>query len=335
MFDTKALDASKVTFGHIDSPGVRFVKRIIINLDEIYIPPIKKDNSTRSSGKSVPHIQRLENSFSNGIDYSKMPPTIRLSSQLIDGIIKKYELVTGNHRLEALRRLGYKEWIFDLYEIPSDTYGYEDSIRTFQLKENDHAPSYANSEQDVVNTIVRLVAHSSKLVEPNEDSIADYVNSVCSNMHHSTRAKIVRDVVRQLVKNGCSVYRDVITYTAKDVEDFLSNNTDYVCAGNFDFVRKKYGWSVLEGYEYEFLVNATKRFAEKGIESYFTIHTKSPTELYSVNDRRAKMVQQFQTLESSLIKVFEHYTKTGKFPWSIEGALPQDIGNDEESYIKM
>ena len=335
MFNTKTLDASKVTFGEIKSPGVKFVKRIKINLEEIYNPPLKKDNSTRTSGKNFQHIQRLENSFSNGIDYSKMPPTVRLSSQINDGKITKYELVTGNHRFEALRNLGFNEWIFDLYEIPSEAYGYEDSIRTFQLKENDHTPSFSNSEQDVVNTIVRLIAHSSKLVEPNQDSIKDYVNSVCSNIHHNTKAKIVKDVIRQLIKNGCNVYRDVITYTAKDVEDFLSNNTDYVCAGNFDFKREKYGWSVLEGYEYEFLVNAAKRFAEKNVESYFTIHTKSPTESYDVNDRRKKMVQQFESLESALVKVFEYYTKNGKFPWKIEGALPQDIGNNEEKYIKM
>jgi hypothetical protein len=154
-------------------------------------------------------------------------------------------------------------------------------------------------------------------------------------MHTNTRAKIVRDAMRQLQKNGCNVYRDVITYTASDVDDFLSKKTDYVCGGDFDFKRKKSGWSVLEGYEYEFLINATKHFAEKGIESYFTIHTKSPTESYSINDRRKKMKDQFKSLENSLIKVFEYYSKNGKFPWHIEGALPQDIANLEKEYIKF
>lgn len=335
MFDTKTLDPLLVTFGQIISPGAKFKKRIVIKLDEIYVPPLKKDNSVRTHGKNVSHIQRLQNSLKNGFDYSKMPPVAREVSRIFDGKITKYELVAGGHRFEALRNLGFTEWIFDIYDIPCDDYGYEDSIRTFQLKENDHAPSFANTEDDVVNTIVRLIAHSSKLVQPNEDSIREYINEVCSNMHGNTKAKIVRDSVRQLLKNGCNVYRDVITYTAKDVEDFLSKNTDYVCGGNFDFKRKKYGWSVLEGYEYEFLMNAARRYSEKGIESYFTIHTKSPTEAFDVNDRRQKMVQQFKSLEDSLVKVFEYYSKNGKFPWNIEGCLPQDIANKEEKYIKI
>lgn len=335
MFDTKTLDPLKVTFDQIKSPGVTYVNRQVIKLDEIYNPPLKKDNSTRTNGKNIAHVQRLANSFSNGIDYSKMPPAIRVDSKIIDGKITKYEIITGNHRFEALRTLGFTEWIFDIYDVPCSVYGYEDSIRTFQLKENDHAPSYSSSENDVVNTIVRLIAHSSKLVEPNEDSIREYVNDVCANVHGNTKSKIVKEAVRQLIKNGCNVYRDVITYTAKDVEDFLSKNTDYVCSGNFDFKRKKYGWSVLEGYEYEFLVNAAKRFSEKGIESYFTIHTKSPTETYDVNDRRIKMVEQIKYLEEALLKSADYYHKHGKFPWGVEGALPQDIGNGEEDYIKM
>lgn len=334
MFDTKTLDPKKVTFTHITSPGVRYKDRIVIKLDDIYNPPIKKDNSVRSSGKNVPHIQRLEISLANGIDYSMMPPVVRENSRIDNGKITKYELVTGNHRMEALRNLGYTEWVFDVYEIPTGQYGYEDSIRTFQLKENDHKPSFSNSEADVVHTIVKLIAHSSKLVSPDEASIKSYVDDVCQNMHHGTKSKVVRDVVRQLTKNGCNVYRDVITYTAQDVEDFLLKNTDYVCGGNFDFKRKKVGWSVLEGYEYEFLVNATRRFAETGIESYFTLHTKSPTEKYGVKDRRNKMVQQFSDLEQALIKVFDYHKVNGKFPWNIEGYLPQDIGNQEDKYIK-
>lgn len=335
MFDTKTLDPKKVTFTEITSPGVKFKTRIVISLDEIYVPPIKKDNSVRANGKNIPHVQRLKTSFANGIDYSMMPPTVRENTRIDDGVITKYEIVTGNHRFEALRELGYTEWIFDVYVIPTGgQYGYEDAVRTFQLKENDHKPSFSNSEADVVHTIVKLIAHSSKLVTPDEDSIKNYVDDVCQNMHHGTKAKIVRDVVRQLTKNGCMVYRDVITYTAQDVEDFLSKNTDYVCGGNFDFKRKKIGWSVLEGYEYEFLVNATRRFSETGTESYFTLHTKSPTEKYDVKERRKKMVQQFGELEQSLIKVFEYYETNGKFPWSIEGYLPQDIGGKEDNYIK-
>jgi hypothetical protein len=333
MSNTSTLDPKKVTFTVIKTPGVRFTERRIISLDEIYIPPLKKDNSVRSKGKDALNVQKLQNSLYNGIDYSLMPPVVREVSRIVDGKIYKYELVAGNHRLEALRILGVIEWIFDIYELCLDGFNYEDSIRTFQLVENNHAPSLSTTESDVVHTITRMIAHGSKLVKPTEDSICDYINTYCSNMHPQTRAKAVRDTIRQLTKTGCIVYRDVITYTAQDVLDFLGRNTDYVCGGNYDFKRKKIGWSVLEGYENEFIMNATRRFAETGYESYFTLHTKSPTEKYNVKDRRTKMVNQIKDIEGDLKKVFAFYQKTGKFPWNVEGYLPQDIAGNEENYI--
>lgn len=333
-FNYKNIDPEECTFGKISSPGTKFVQRIKIKLSEIYVAPIKSDNSVRSKGKNVMHIQRLEQSFKQGIDYSQMPPTVRIKSRNENGEITKYELVTGNHRFEALRNLGFDEWIFDVYEIPfGSSYGYEDAIRTFQLKENNFAPNLASTEDDVVNVIVRLIEHKSKLVIAEEQSIADYVNEVCTYMHGQTKSKILRDVIRKLKNTGCAVAQDVVTYTATDVNDFISKTTKYVVSGNYDHNLEMNGWSVLEGYEYEMLMNAIKKFGESGNESYFTLHTKSPTEKYGVNERREKMVQTFESLESSLLKVFAFYEKNGKFPWRIEGFLPQDVKNGESEYI--
>jgi len=54
-----------------------------------------------------------------------------------------------------------------------------------------------------------------------------------------------------------------------------------------------------------------------------------------VKERRKKMVQQFDDLEEAFIRVFEYYKQNGKFPWKIEGYLPQDIGGQEDKYIKV
>lgn len=334
MFSPKSIDPSLVTFSNIKSEGVRFKNRDTIDFSNIWIPPLKKYNSVRSRGKNVSHIQNLENSLSQGIDYSKMPPAVIRKVRNENGVITEYELVTGNHRMEAMRNLGFDSWVFDLYEITGD-FNYEDAIRTFQLRENNFAPSLSSTEEDVVAVIVRLVAHDSKLVKPDEDSIRNYVEDVCTYLHAQTKSKIVRDAIRNLQKNGQTVYQDVITYTATDVRDFLQKETDLQAFGEFDFKRKKYGWSVLEGYEYEFLISATRKFSESGQESYFTIHTKSPTEKFSVNDRRTKMVNQFKTLETDLLKVFEFYQNNGRFPWQVVGCLPQDIAAGEKKYIKF
>ena len=338
MFDTKSIDPSLVTFTELKSPGVRKKNRLIIPFSEIYVPSLKSgDGNKVRTHKNIPHIQRLEISFTQGIDYSQMPPTVIEKARIEDGDIKKYELVTGNHSFEAMKNIGYTEWVFDIYEIPSNNeYGYEDSIRTFQLKENNDIPKLGSSHDDVTNTITRLIAHKSKLVYPDEDSIVNYVDSVCTYMHFQTRQKIVRDTLRKLKNNGFNVYTDYQTYTPVDVKEFLDKNTDLVSSGNYDFTRNKVGWSILEGYEYEILMNAVKKYHKEGKESYFTIHTKRLTDdLPSAAQKRKRMLESIHDLEQSFLSVFEYYSEHKKFPWEVMGALPQDILNGEDKYIYL
>ena len=172
------LDPIKVTFSILASRGAKFISRQVIKLDDIYIPPIKGDtfNSARRNGKSPFHVQSLANSLQQGIDYTKMPPVVRPEPKQIDGKIYKWTLVAGNHRLEALRSINVDEWIFDIYDFnTSDSASFEDAIATFQLRENNFAPALASTEDDVVNVISRLINHGSKMIEPNEDSIRNYV----------------------------------------------------------------------------------------------------------------------------------------------------------------
>jgi len=335
MFDTTTLNPSEVTFDRFDTPGVKKTDRLIVNLSSIYVPAIK-DNPVRKKGKDVVHIQKLVECFKDGISYSRCPPILTRQVRQMDGVIYEYELVCGNHRLEAFKNLGFEEWIFDVYEIPSNSnVSYEDAIRTLQLAENNHEAQLPSTEDDVVNIICRLINRNSKLIAPEEDSIREYVDTYCSNMHHKTKSKVVCDVVRRLQKNGIAVYSDVVTYTASDVVDFVNKKTDLVTQGEYDDARNKYGWSVLEGYEYEYVMNAAKKFAETGRTSYFVCHTKSPTEKFPIDIKRQKMAGQFSKLEKDLIQVFKYHQKTGKFPWEICGFLPQNVKAGEKEFIEV
>jgi len=333
MFDINTLDPSKVTFGRYNTPGVKYLDRSIIDIFKIYIPPLK-DNPVRKKGKNYNNIQRLTESFRNGINYSKSPPIVREKVQLIDGHTYEYELIAGNHRLEALLANNYNKWIFDVYAITGDEKStYEDSLRTLQLDENDHPPHLETSEDDAVNIICRLLDHNSKLVEPNCDSIRDYLDAHCKNMHGNTKAKVIRDVVRNMQKNGVAVYSDTVTYTPHDVNNFVQKTTDYVTSGEFDKKRKSFGWSVLEGYEYEYIMSAAKKFSETGSTSYFICHTKSPTEKYPLKEKRDKMVNNFQKLETALLDVMKYYLEHKTFPWQVVGFLPQDVKAGEQDLI--
>jgi hypothetical protein len=320
----------------IKSEGVLHKYRRMVDFSQIYVPPIKSQNPVRKNGKNVSHIQSLQISFAQGIDYSARPPILIEKAHNENGVITSYELITGNHSMEAMRILNYNTWVFDIYEIPhGNEYGFEDAVRTLQLRENNKLPGLASSEDDVVNIVERLIMHKSILVLPDEESIKNYIDNVCSYMHPQTRSKAVRDVIRKLQRNGLTISQDVITYTAKDVDDFLSKQTNLVAFGNFDHNRQQYGWSVLEGYEYEFIMSAAKKFSTSGKESYFTIHTKSPTEKASVHERRLKMLNTFRELETDLLEVFNFYKNNNRFPWQVVGCLPQDIIAGESEYINL
>ena len=335
--DLQELDPAKVTYGIIVSKGAKYISRQIIKLEDIYVPPMKGDifNSARKHGKNVLHIQNLANSLQQGVDYSKMPPVVRRKVRTVNGKIYLWELVAGNHRLEALRSFNKKEWIFDEYEFTcSDEYTLEDVISTFQLRENNFAPALASTEDDVVNVISRLINNGSKLIEPEENSIRAYVDDVCSFMHGNTKNKVVKNVIRLLKKTGHKVHQDFVTYTAQDVKDFIKfEKVDISIGGEFDHKRKEFGWSVLEGYPHEFVLNAAKKYAESGHKSYFTFHTYRPLDNQTTQDKRDKMLMHLTSVEESIVKAVEHYQEHGVFPWRIHGYLPQDVANNEKAYI--
>jgi hypothetical protein len=140
-------------------------------------------------------------------------------------------------------------------------------------------------------------------------------------------------VLKTMRRNG--TYQDIMTYTAKDTFLWINSKTDYVIAGNYDNKRNKYGWTVLEGYQYEYIMNATRKYSETGKESYFVCHTKAPTEKMDLDAKRMKMQSVFESLEADLVEVVKFYNKNKRFPWTNEGFLPQNKKINENSFIPV
>ena len=329
MFNTRTLNRDLVTFSKIISPGQAFVGYEKISLEDIYIPPMRV-NPVRVAGKDPVNVMALVQSFRQGIDYSRMPPTVRRNPRIIDGKHYTWELITGNHRMEAFSSLSYIEWIFGVYVFAIEGFSYDDSVLTFELMENDHKPQLVSAENDVVNTISKLISHGSQLVDNTEDSIRRYCITYLPNMSTTKRNNIVLKTMR---KSG--TYQDIVTYTAKDTFLWINGNTDYVVAGNYDAKRNKYGWTVLEGYQGEYIMNATRKYAETGKESYFLCHTKAPTEKKDLDAKRIDMQKIFQSIEEDFIDVIEFYNKNKRFPWNNEGFLPQNKKTNENSFIPV
>ena len=325
MFKLDTLDCDKVTYGIIVSPGTKYVDRKIIKLSQIYIPPFT-DNPVRVKVLDLTNIQKLSKTLSTkGINYSNMPPVVRWNPRMIDGVHYDYELICGNHRVAAMHTLGYDRWIFDIYEFAIDRFTYEDSVRTFQIQENDHEPSLASSTSDVVNIISLLISRRSALVENNERSISAYVSQYCPNMHWNTQGSIVKKVIQA---NGA--YQDIITYTSDNLKKWLKLNTNLVNEGQYDKYQDMYGWSCLSRYEHEVILNCIKKFSETGKESYITCHTSAPTEKFSLKQKRENILENFEGLENDLVSIIRYYNEHQRFPWQVIGFYPQDRKNQED-----
>ena len=230
--------------------------------------------------------------------------------------------------------MGVTEWIFDVYELGTDNVNKDLAMSSLQIQENDHQPELASTADDLTNIMSYLV--SKKLIANTEKAITAYLDENTSNLHHGTFKKVVFATVR---KNGA--YQDVRTFPSDVLPNFLELNKregeehPYVHGGIHDVERDKFGWTVLEGYEYEYLTNALRKLDETDKGSYFLMHTKAPTEKRGLDTRRKDMKKSLEQLERGIEKAYEYKVENGKWPWNIEAFLGQDVKKKEDSFISI
>jgi hypothetical protein len=326
MFDRAWLLANKSIIIH--SKGSKLKDYKILDLDRIYAPIASDRNIARAEGLYEPNVQDLEQSLPIGINYGEKPMVVRWNPQVIDGESFDWELICGNHRFEALMNLKQSRYYFAIYEFGLNGIKTEKSIADFQLSENNHLPRKSSSELDVINVGSRLIDR--KLLSNDEDSVRQWVNTVCSNKANTTKGKIISAILQA---NG--VHQDVSTFTTKGAYNWIKKNTNYTVAGKLDTKRNKHGWTVKEGYEYEYIMNAVKKFSQTGKKSYFVCHTKAPTATMSLDDKRQKMADTFESLEEALAVVVEFYNEEGCFPWEVEGFMAQNHATQEKGIVTI
>ena len=326
------LNKSKVARNIIFSPGSKQVEIKEIELSNIYVPQSVKGstvNKARYKGLNSNHINKLAESLSKGIDYSKPLPIVVKKEQWVDGKYYEYELVAGAHRFEAMRKNKETSWLFDVYVVGIDNVSYPKALAALQIRENDHAVEQPNSAEDLINLLGFLI--KTKELGNTEDDIKNFLNENTSNLHSSTLAKVINQTVN---RNGS--YRDIKTYPAEQLVSLLSSNPEkrnYAYGGNYDPIRDKFGWTVLEGYEYEYVTNALKKLDETGKGSYFLCHTKAPTEKKNLKTRRVSQINAISQLERGIEKAYKYKKEHGEWPWNIETFLGQDVKNKEKQFL--
>jgi len=323
---TAKLTPANVTAKLLASTGSVFQENVTIKLEDIYVPKsdVTGNNNPSRYTIDIGNVNGIADSFRNGgQDLSLTLPVVeKLPKPLkIDGKINTYRLVCGAHRVAAGKQVKFEEMVFSVYKFDSDN-----ARLKFQLLENNHAPSKSATAQDLCNALTYAVFKG--FIQNDEESMREYLGGM-DKIHGNTINKAIQMAIRDT-----GGYQDYHIYTPEDIADFTKKH-DYSLGGKKDKNREEAGWTVKEGYEYEYIMNAVKKYSTEGLESYFICHTKSPTERHSLDDKRDGMAEQFESLERSLVKVFEYHQEHGSFPWRIEGFLPQDNNRSERELVTL
>jgi len=287
---------------HLD---VQSAEPIWIEFKDIYI-----DDINRNISKVEPHtadeIQKLEQSFRGGVDTKEFTPAVE---EYLTKNGKRYKLVYGYGRSEALRNLGLIGWFFVILK------GTVDTIEDVQAQENEQLPKRINKEVDMRKFLSRKVR--SGMIDNTEDAIKSKFRKVYPN-----RAKDVKNRIVQQVMEDNDTPQPYILYTSiPKIEDWLENHSkfDYVIKAEFDINRNMYGVVVKEGYQNRTAVEAVKRYKETGKKTYIIGHCGGPTPKHSFKVKRKQFVMQYKEIEAA----FKH-CGARIFPIKIIGFLPQD-----------
>jgi hypothetical protein len=238
--------------------------------------------------------------------------------------------VTGAHRFAAMEQLNITEWIFEVYKIGTDKIAKDLAMSSLQIRENDHSPTMANSIDDLINILSRLI--NKKLLANNQIAIENYLSQNTKNVHHKTFEKIVQSVVRQ---NGA--YQDIRIFPKEILYKFLENNSDYAFGGEYDIERKEYGWTVQEGKEHSYMINVLRRLG-KGTDytsSYFLLHTQAPSNAKDLTTKRQGMIRYLNVVEEGIEKAYKFREVNGRWPWRVEAFLGQDVKNKEKDFLSV
>jgi len=325
---TTVVKSTHISAKLIQSEGATFVDYIEIDPQDIYVSKTDLSGTTGNNptrfALDMGNVQALAQSFKqSGQDLScstmvveKLPKPIK---DFDTNRVYSYRLVTGAHRHAAMTSIKMDKVIVALYEFENR----EAQLR-FQLVENNHAPSKASTADDLCNALCYAVHQG--FIRKDRKAMESYLAPM-NKIHGNTKNKAIAMALRET-----GAYQDYHIYTPQDVKDWTASN-GFVTSGKLDNNRNQAGWSVKEGYEYEFLMSAIKKYSEEELESYFVCHAKAPTEKKSLDEKRDGMTSEFRKLEKALDNVFEYKRNNGKYPWYVLGFLPQDNGKKENTLI--
>lgn len=313
--------------------GVRSTTRIFVAIDDILVDPL--DNTVRYGGTDSSLVQDLKNDFLRGVRYTEFLPVIEklpVSKKYDnDGKVKYYILRDGFNRVTALKELGVTHYWFDVVEFGYDGVPAERARNDFALNSNYHAPSKSSSDKDIYNAVSNLV--SEDLLEKDFMKIKDYIREICG----VTPARS-HNIASQVCANA-GIAPSIYTWTNAQIKNRETEYFGVMSGGAYDNEREQYGYTMLEDYEKDAVMNVINKYFEERNnritegKSYVVAHTKLPTTEADLEERRFRVMEEYNRRIEGLIAVCDFYKENGTLPFELLGFLPQTRVENENAEI--
>jgi len=305
--------------------GLKFVERKCIDLDDILVD--SQNNKARYSNVDPGNVENLRYSYLDGIRYNEPLPILeklKVSKKYDDGNMKFYELLDGFNRITALKSLGVTKYWFDIVEFDPTQCDVYLARTTLSLLSNAHPPRAPSSEADIITAVSNLVSNGH--LENDVSIITDYLKKFWKQKGASKLANLVA------ARTGAKASNIYIWSSP------MIKNDTYVLGisthGNVDHTNGMHGWTCLESYEKDTIMNVVGKYYETGRKSYIVGHTKLPESTRDLQERRNRMKETIEFKLEQMVKFCEYYHANGKFPVEFLGFLPQSEDEDRTKIVK-
>ena len=166
------------------------------------------DNSVRISGTG--ENETLEQSLRKGIDTTKLTPSLYPDDNLLDAF----------NRLKQLIELGYKEWIFAVYEEDKETAtefqsSHEEFIDDFRAAANKGDGTKVITDQEIIELGRKRFQHRK---ERSKEKIKDWIETLDLNLSPQKLAGIAKRISSDFERKGV-----IQSFNRKESEEFLAN----------------------------------------------------------------------------------------------------------------
>jgi hypothetical protein len=232
-------------------------------------------NTARLHGTDPAAVEILQKSLHCGWDSTEYLPCVR---KMPNGSEYEYELVYGFNRVEALENLDKKQFYFDVAEC--------DDSQIFDIRtiENEGLPKALNKEADISHSTCEKI--SKGFLSKDEDSIRDYVDTICLFRSKQSKDNIVKQVME---KSGME--SPFTEYTEAKVKRWVKNHCDTPYAFGGELVNGVHTFLCKQGSAYRTYHRMMKRFLETGKPCQVVFHVGKPTPKSNVLDKRRKTLE--------------------------------------------